>query len=116
MSCATPVRRRTSGAATGTRTAADAVEQPIHLTAEGLPYIGKGGLRQGRLLHFNGYLCHRCLHRSVERKRVYPGYKHRRDIDLVQFIPPLHPIAVFASPGAPARWREILPPCVAVRQ
>src|SRR5208282_898030 len=44
--------------------AAEPIEQPIHLGTEGLPYIGKGGLRRQRLFHFDGYLCRRCLHRS----------------------------------------------------
>src|SRR5208282_4864969 len=48
--------------------AAEPIEQPIHLATEGLPYIGKGGLRRQRLFHFDGYLCHRCLHRSGGRE------------------------------------------------
>src|SRR5271166_3685977 len=56
-----------------TEPAAEPIEQPVHFAAERLQYVGDSTLRRRRFLHFNRYLCHFCLRRSVGRKRVYLG-------------------------------------------
>src|SRR6516225_6354811 len=79
-----------------TEPAAEAIEQPVHFTAEGLPYVGKGGWRRRRLLHFDRYLCHRRLHQSVKSNGSSFATSIRRNIDPAQFSSPPSPIAASA--------------------
>src|SRR5262245_9230256 len=81
MSYALSVRRRTSGAARETEPAAEAVEEPVHLVAERLPHVRDIGLRRRRVLHFNRYICHCCLHLSWMKARYL-------DIDKFAVVPP----------------------------
>src|SRR5271154_6641412 len=103
--------RRTSGAAKGSRTRCR-TDRTADPSRHGRTAIHRGSA----FFTSTGTSAVAVSIGQVERKRVHLGHEHQRDIDPAQFIPPLHPIAAFASPGGPARWRAIPPLCVAMRR
>src|SRR6516164_8074533 len=44
------------------------VEQPVQFAAKRPPHVRRSRLRRGRLLHFNGYVGHLCLHHSPRKE------------------------------------------------